>query len=147
MTRPEYAAAKAMADGYDAAIRWLRAEEAHRRAVHLAMGGRAGRPRRNKIPSEAKEQTSSTETCRRCGGQNVVWCAPSPLWNMVMRGNDIDGNPLFGDLVCMACFVALADDLGLSGQWRLSLTPEPPGLIFETPSGRKWDAGSWLWTP
>lgn len=85
------------------------------------------------------------ETCRRCGGSNVVWCAPSPLWNLVMRGGSITGPTKFADLVCMTCFVALAAEMGLTGQWRLALHPEPEGMEFVTPSGRIWDADSWLW--
>lgn len=87
-----------------------------------------------------------TEACRRCGGPNVAWSAASPLWNYVMRGNDINGTPLFDDLVCMPCFVRLAVDAGLPTHgWRLTLHPEPDGLIYETPSGRVWDEGSFLW--
>lgn len=85
------------------------------------------------------------ETCYRCGGENVRWCAPSPLWNRVMRGNDISGEPQFHDLVCVRCFIVLAFEAGVDGTWRLSVTPEPDGLIYETPSGRIWDADSWLW--
>lgn len=86
------------------------------------------------------------EHCNRCGKSNVIWCAPSPLWNLVMRGNRINGVPRFGDLVCISCFVALAEEMGVAnGQWRLHLSPEPEGLVFNTPSGRWWDRHSWLW--
>lgn len=87
----------------------------------------------------------ASEVCNRCGGENVTWSAPSPLWNIVMRGNDISGTPLWGDLVCMRCFAVLAHEAGLDGRWRLSLNPEPEGLVKETPSGRVWDADRWLW--
>lgn len=86
------------------------------------------------------------EVCRRCGGENVSWFAPSPLWNLVMRGNDIDGDALFNDLVCMRCFVVLANDVGVEGTWRLAVRPEPVGLILTTPTGRVWDADRDLWT-
>lgn len=85
------------------------------------------------------------ETCHRCEGANVIWHAPSPLWNLVMRGNDINGAPLFDDLVCMPCFVVLAHEAGVEGIWRLSVDPEPDGLIKTTPSGRTWDADRNLW--
>lgn len=85
------------------------------------------------------------EDCRRCGGPNVIWFAPSPLWNKVMRGNDICGDPLFNDLVCMPCFVALAAEAGVVGVWRLTADPEPEGLIYTTPSGRVWDPDRFLW--
>lgn len=92
-----------------------------------------------------KPANADDERCRRCGGSNVVWAAPSPLWNLVMRGNDINGEPFHGDLVCMPCFVVLAHGLGHRGRWRLSLDPEPEGLIKVTPSGRAWDSERWLW--
>lgn len=85
------------------------------------------------------------ETCYRCGGENVIWSAPSPLWNKVMRGNDINGDPQYHDLVCTRCFIVLAFEAGIEGRWRLSVTPEPDGLIYETPSGRIWDPEDWLW--
>lgn len=85
------------------------------------------------------------ERCNRCGGENIIWAAPSPLWNLVMRGNDINSESKYRDLVCMRCFAVLAHEAGLSGQWRLSLNPEPDGLVKVTPSGRTWDADRWLW--
>lgn len=86
-----------------------------------------------------------SEQCRKCGGDNPSWFAPSPLWNYVMRGNDIDGDPLFRDMVCIRCFIELAQRAGLSGAWRLTIDPEPDGFIYETPSGRVWDADKFLW--
>ena len=86
------------------------------------------------------------EWCRRCGGANVIWAAASPLWNYVMRGNDITQAGRFGDLVCMPCFIALAVEAGLPAHgWRLTLAPEPDGLVYETPSGRVWDPERFLW--
>jgi hypothetical protein len=96
--------------------------------------------------SEARVGTlGSDEVCRRCGGENVLWFAPSPLWNLVMRGNDINGDALFHDLVCVRCFIVLASEAGVAGKWRLSVDPEPDGLICETPSGRIWNAARNLW--
>lgn len=92
------------------------------------------------------ERAADTEWCRRCGGPNVIWSAASPLWNLVMRGNDINGETKFADLVCMPCFITLAVEAGLSTHgWRLTLVPEPEGLIYETPSGRVWDPERFLW--
>lgn len=95
--------------------------------------------------SAAPSMASDGERCRRCGQANVIWFAPSPLWNLVMRGNDIDGDPLFDDLVCMPCFVTLAGEAGVEGVWRLSVDPEPDGLIYVTPSGRTWNAKRNRW--
>lgn len=85
------------------------------------------------------------ERCNRCGGENVVWSAPSPLWNLVMRGNDINGDPKWGDLVCIRCFIVLAKVAGIHGRWQVSVDPEPDGLVKVTPSGRVWDDEKWLW--
>lgn len=85
------------------------------------------------------------ERCHRCGGENVRWSAPSPLWNRVMRGNDINGEPRFSDLVCIRCFIVLAFEEGIDGTWRVAVDPEPEGLIYETPSGRIWDRSRGLW--
>lgn len=86
-----------------------------------------------------------SEQCRRCDGPNVIWSAPSPLWNLVMRENDINGRIQFRDLVCMKCFIELAAERGITRQWRLTVAPEPDGLIYETPSGRVWNDRTWLW--
>lgn len=86
------------------------------------------------------------EYCRRCGGPNVIWSAQSPLWNYVMRGNDINGESRFNDLVCMPCFIKCAIEAGLPDRgWLLTLVPEPEGLVYETPSGRVWDESKFLW--
>lgn len=85
------------------------------------------------------------ERCRRCGGANVVWFAPSPLWNLVMRENDINGPIQFGDLVCIPCFIGLAAEKGVQGVWRIGVDPEPEGLVKITPSGRVWNEETHLW--
>ena len=88
---------------------------------------------------------SASEDCRKCGGPNVVWFAPSPLWNYVMRENDINGPVHYADLVCVRCFIELAIEKGIAGRWRLTVDPEPDGLVKVTPSGRVWDDSSNLW--
>lgn len=97
--------------------------------------------------TSAKEDIEeNSEYCRRCGGKNVTWSAASPLWNFVMRENDINGPIKYSDLVCMPCFITLAIQKGLPTiGWRLTLVPEPEGLIYETPSGRVWDPKKFLW--
>ncbi len=86
------------------------------------------------------------ERCRRCGDPNVIWAAHSPLWNYVMRGNDINGEARYADLVCVACFINCAMEAGLPATgWRLTLVPEPEGLVYMTPSGRVWDDRQFLW--
>lgn len=92
------------------------------------------------------DDVSATEWCRRCHGPNVIWSAASPLWNFVMRGNDINGDPKFGDMVCIPCFITLATEAGVPDHgWRLTNVAEPDGLIYRTPSGRVWDGESFMW--
>lgn len=84
--------------------------------------------------------------CRRCGGPNVVWHAPSPLWNAVMRGGSIDGPQEFGELICPTCFAVLAEERGIATDWRLDAADVHVELETTTPSGRVWSAGLDLWT-
>lgn len=88
---------------------------------------------------------AEAETCHRCQGRNVSWRAPSPLWNLVMRGGSINGDPLYDDLVCIGCFFELAENAGVAGLWSVTVSPEPEGLETVTPSGRTWNPDTWLW--
>lgn len=85
------------------------------------------------------------ERCERCGHENAVWFAPSPLWNAVMRGGCINGEPLFGDMVCAACFMSLAQAAGIAERFRVSAEVVNVPLQTTTPSGRVWDDQAWLW--
>lgn len=83
--------------------------------------------------------------CGRCRGPNVSWTAPSPLWNQVMRGGDINAPELFGGIVCPTCFARTAEERGIAFGWRLNATDVRVELATTTPSGRVWDAHQWLW--
>lgn len=85
------------------------------------------------------------ERCNRCGGRNIQWSAPSPLWNEVMRGGSINGIPLFNDCVCPICFVLLAEEQGIASRWRLHAERVAVPLETVTPTGRIWDEKTWLW--
>lgn len=85
------------------------------------------------------------ETCARCGGNNPSWSAPSPLWNAVMRGGSINGDALYRDMVCIKCFMAIAEEKGLAHGWRLMATEVSAELETVTPSGRVWNERNWLW--
>lgn len=85
------------------------------------------------------------EHCHRCGAHNPCWHAPSPLWNAIMRGGSIDGDPIFGDMVCATCFTALAEERGLASIWRLTADVVNVPLETVTPSGRVWDDRQGLW--
>jgi hypothetical protein len=99
-------------------------------------------PRRPEPP--APDDTTEPP-CQKCGHYEPDVVVPSPLWNYVMRGNDIDGPALYGDLVCARCFIGLAVEAGVEHGWRLTTTAMPEGLVYETPSGRVWDHSAWMW--
>lgn len=85
------------------------------------------------------------DRCHRCGGPNVVWFAPSPLWNQVMRGGSINGVAPWSGIVCPTCFVQLAEAAGVASMWRLSAEKVNVELETVTPSGRVWNPDTWLW--
>jgi hypothetical protein len=89
-------------------------------------------------------QTPET-VCHRCGGPNVRWAAPSPLWNLVMRGDDINGADESGGIICPLCFVKLAAERAGADLWRLYPEIVTAQLTTSTPSGRVWNAETWLW--
>lgn len=107
-------------------------------------------PARLAHPAEAHAVATpdaQTETpCGRCGGPcGDHWSAPSPLWNYVMRGDDIN-NEYQSELVCPPCFIAAAEErFGRSLHWRLDAVGVDDLLTYVTPSGRVWNSETWLW--
>lgn len=83
--------------------------------------------------------------CHRCGGPNVIWSAPSPLWNEVMRGGDINGPWQYEEIICPTCFAVLAEKAGIAFGWRLFAEDVTRELSTTTPSRRTWNAETWLW--
>lgn len=83
--------------------------------------------------------------CGRCGGPNVVWVAPSPLWNAVMRGGSIEGVEDYHGIVCPTCFAVLAETSGVASHWELHARDVAVELETVTPSGRTWDADRMMW--
>lgn len=83
--------------------------------------------------------------CRRCLGPNIVWSAPSPLWNHVMRGGDINAKDRFGGIICPICFATLAEEMGVAWRWRFYAETVNVELATVTPSGRVWNSETWLW--
>lgn len=56
--------------------------------------------------------------CERCKGPNVVWFAPSPLWNAA-HGE--------WDILCPVCFVQLAEAAGITPTaWRIAPEEHEP---------------------
>lgn len=88
---------------------------------------------------------TDAEDCDRCGRTNVVWHAPSPLWNAVMRGGSINGNPLYNDMVCLACFADIAEENHVADGWVLRARDVHVELETVTPSGRVWSEEQQLW--
>jgi hypothetical protein len=89
--------------------------------------------------------TEGFEHCHRCGRGNTIWGAPSPLWNAVMRGGSINGDPIFGDLVCASCFIEIAEKSGVASHFRVTAEQVNVELETTTPSGRVWDEDRNLW--
>ena len=91
-------------------------------------------------------QMAEPETyCHRCFRLNIPWTAPSPLWNEVMRGGDINGQEPFEGIVCPMCFMQLAEEKNIATGWRLDARNLFADLQYTTPSGRRWDGEQWLW--
>jgi hypothetical protein len=59
------------------------------------------------------------ELCDDCGGPNVVWFAPSPIWNSVVRQPD-KGDPM----LCPRCFILRCERMGIRSVWKV--IPESP---------------------
>jgi hypothetical protein len=88
----------------------------------------------------------TAEQCQRCGSANPPWSCPSPLWNAVMRGGSINGDSLYGDMVCATCFTIIAEESGIAASWRLQALDVFATLETVTPSGRVWDCETGLWS-
>lgn len=114
--------------------------------VEAIRAKQATKPVGSALPvAESGEGREGAEHCRKCGRDNPSWSAPSPLWNAVMRGGSVDGNPIHDDLVCPSCFIGLAMDAGIASGWRLIATDVNVLLETVTPSGRVWDDAAFLW--
>ena len=94
---------------------------------------------------DCEDEPDIEATCHRCGGANVVWSAPSPLWNAVMRGGSISGQDECDGIVCPTCFAQLAEAEDLAQRWRFYPESVTPDLETVTPDGRVWDDEAWLW--
>jgi len=90
-------------------------------------------------------EAANTECCKRCGGDNAVWSAQSPLWNAVVRGGSISGESKYDDMVCATCFMQLAEEQGIATRFRVTAEEVNVELETTTPSGRIWDEERFLW--
>lgn len=69
-----------------------------------------------------REHTYGDEmVCDRCTRRhNIVWIAPSDIWNEVMRDGN-RGNPDEFSFCCPNCFMQLANERGVgSRSWKVS---------------------------
>lgn len=59
--------------------------------------------------------------CHRCFETNVSWYVDTPEWTDVMRGGDPDGWGRWQEIICIPCFIALADAHYGNGQaWTMA---------------------------
>jgi len=92
-----------------------------------------------------KDKTHPESYCHRCGGPNISWSAPSPLWNQVMRGGSINGEWQWDEIICPICFVMLAEEAGIADFWVLSAERVHVELETVTPGGSVWDETIQRW--
>lgn len=86
------------------------------------------------------------ETCHKCGWPFIHWSAPSPLWNEVMRGGDINAGPEpYMGIICPSCFMQLTEEAGIATGWRVYAATVFRILPTVTPSGRVWNPETWLY--
>lgn len=65
------------------------------------------------------QQTHPEDVCYDCGGPNVVWFAPSQLWNLVVR-QSIRNQGGADPMLCPRCFILRADAEGVNLVWCVS---------------------------
>ncbi len=63
------------------------------------------------------EPNHPESTCDDCGGHNVIWFAPSPIWNMVVRDKLAPDAP--DPMLCPSCFMLRADKVSGVKTWMI----------------------------
>jgi hypothetical protein len=121
---------------------WRGWSPVHREVTTYPDGSVLTRPWRDAVVDPPRHPESY---CHRCGGPNVSWFAPSPLWNAVMRDGSINGDETFDGIVCPTCFAVLAAEQTVASRWRLTAEDVSVPLETVTPSGRAWDDAAQLW--
>lgn len=53
------------------------------------------------------------DSCDDCGLKNVVWFAPSKIWNFVVRDKE-------DPMLCPTCFIKRAENHGYDSIWEIS---------------------------
>jgi len=69
------------------------------------------------------------EFCHRCGCPNVSWYVDSLVWNDVMRGGSPEGWGDWQEIICVPCFMELAEAHYGACTWRII---REPGSLSET---------------
>jgi hypothetical protein len=94
---------------------------------------------------QKSSKRDSEDYCHKCGGPNISWSAPSPLWNEVMRGGDINGDWQYDEIICPTCFMVMCQEQGVADHFVVDAKNVKVKLQTTTPSGRIWDADKGLW--
>jgi hypothetical protein len=84
--------------------------------------------------------------CELCDREYQPWSAASPLWNAVVRGGSINGEEEFAYL-CADCFMRLAANRRVATGFQLDAAVSLIALETVTPSGRRWNAGTFRYEP
>ncbi len=81
-------------------------------------------------PQERREWNPSDgdRICQKCGTDNPVWFAPSPIWNCLMGGPDATDDP--GGVLCPTCFMALDDDQIWEVRPKAQTTPQEAAKVL-----------------
>lgn len=92
---------------------------------------------------EFRELVRRESVCEWCLGPNVVWIAPSPLWNAVVRDDGSINGGEEAAFLCPRCFAVRAEERGIACDWRLTAQRVAVPLETVTPSGRRWNDVTW----
>lgn len=98
-------------------------------------------PYRADSAAPARRDRHPEDYCHRCGGPNVSWWVPSPVWNAVIGYPD----QAHDGIVCPRCFAELAEAKGAKGPWRWAPREWPEGVSLVHMDGRVWDAAMERW--
>lgn len=119
------------------------AQEHYRRLLRVALSAGLQIPPTAAVSAAAPagRDRHPEDYCHRCGGPNVSWWVPSPVWNAVMGYPD----QAHDGIVCPRCFAELAEARGAKGPWRWAPREWPQGVSLVHTDGRVWDATTERW--
>jgi len=95
------------------------------------------------VPKKTVDNAHPEDRCECCGGRNMAWHAPSPIWNQVMR--DASGKEKWGGIVCPACFADIAQREGIDvPSWCLTIHEEDRKQLKACNSGLSMRIFDWI---